>query len=78
MEIHCHVSEASEGLEKMRIKNRGGLERKHYPYAHEAKAHNSLQSIKQGLTNGLTISKVLDYNVYMGEILLLSGAHLEI
>ena len=24
------------GLEKMRFKNRGGLERKHYPYAHEA------------------------------------------
>ena len=78
MGIHCHVSEASEGLEKMRYKNRGGLKGKHYPYAHEAKAHNSLQSIKQGLTNGLTIAKVLDYNVYMGEILLLSGGHLEI
>ena len=37
----------SEGLEKMSFKNRGGLKRKHYPYAHEAKANNSLHSINQ-------------------------------
>ena len=60
-----HVSEASEGLEKMRFKNRGGLKRKHYPYAHEAKADNSLHSIKQRHTIDLTIAKCSDYYIYM-------------
>ena len=52
------------GLEKMRFKNRGGLKRTHYPYAHEAKADNSLHSIKQGHTIGLTIAKVLGLLLY--------------
>ena len=34
-----------------------GLKRKHYPYAHEAKANNSLHSIKQGHTIDLSIAK---------------------
>ena len=42
-----HVSGASESLERMRFKNRGGLKGKHCPYAHEAKANNSLHSINQ-------------------------------
>ena len=67
MEIHCHVSEASEGLEKTRIKNRGGLKGKHYPYAHEANAHKITSINQTRLTNGLTIAKVLDYTIYMGE-----------
>ena len=63
--IPGHVSEASEGLEKMRYKNRGGLKGKHYPYAHEAKAHNSLQSIKQRHTIDLATAKCSDYYIYM-------------
>ena len=58
-QVRGHVSEASEGLEKMRYKNREGLKRKHYPYAHEAKANNSLQSIKPRHTIDLSIAKVL-------------------
>ena len=63
--------EASEGLEKMRCKNRGGLKRKHYPYAHEVKANNSLQSIKQGHTIDLSITKVLGILHLHGGLLLL-------
>ena len=48
----------------MRFKNRGGLKRKHYTYAHEAKANNSLHSIKQGHTIDLTIAKVLRTTVF--------------
>ena len=48
----------------MRFKNRGGLKRKQYPYAHEAKANNSLHSIKQGHTIDLTIAKVLQTTVF--------------
>ena len=72
-QIRGHVSEASEGLEKMRYKNRGGLKRKHYPYAHEAKANNSLQSIKQGHTIDLSIAKVLGLLYLHGGLLLLLG-----
>ena len=43
----------------MRFKNREGSKEKHYPYAHEAKANNSLHSIKQGHAIDLTIAKVL-------------------
>ena len=61
-QIWGHVSEASEGLEKMRYKNRGGIKRKHYPYAHEAKTNNSLHSIKQRHTIDLsTVTKYSDY-----------------
>ena len=70
-QIRGHVSKASEGLEEMRYKNRGGLKRKHYPYAHEAKANSSLQSIKQGHTIDLTIAKVLGLLYLHGELLLL-------
>ena len=41
----------------MSIKNRGVLKRKHYPYAHEAKANNLLYLIKQGHTIDLFIEK---------------------
>ena len=78
MGIHCHVSEASEGLEEKRIKNRGGLKGKHYLNAHEQMHTKSLHSIKQGLTIGLTIAKVLELLCLHGGILLLSGGHLEI
>ena len=70
-QIRGHVSEASVGLEKMRYKNRGGLKRKHYPYAHEAKANNSLHSIKQGHTIDLSIAKVLGLLYLHGGLLLL-------
>ena len=71
-QIRGHVSEASEGLEKMRYKNRGGIKRKHYPYAHEAKANNSLQSSKQRHTIDLTIvTKVLGLLYLHGGLLLL-------
>ena len=62
------------GLEKMRFKNReGSKERKHYPYAHEAKVNISLHSIKQGHTIGLTIvTKVLGlYHIHGGILLLI-------
>ena len=59
------------GLEKMRFKNRGGLKRKHYPYAYEEKSNNSLHSIKQGHTIGLIIAKVLALLNLHGGILLL-------
>ena len=50
----------------MRFKNRGGLKRKHYPYAHEAKANNSLHSNKQTRHSiDLTIAKCSDYYIYM-------------
>ena len=39
--------------------------RKHYPYAHEAKANKSLHSIKQRHTIDLTIAKCSDYYIYM-------------
>ena len=62
------------GLEKMRFKNReGSKERKHYPYAHEAKVNISLHSIKQGHTIGLTIAKVLGLLYLHGGLLLLMG-----
>ena len=70
-QIRGHVSEASVGLEKMRYKKRGGLKRKHYPYAHEAKANNSLQSINQRHTIDLTIAKVLGLLYLHGGLLLL-------
>ena len=70
-QILGHVSKASEGLEKMRYKNRGGLKRKHYPYAHEAKTNNSLQSIKPRHTIDLFIAKVLGLLYLHGGLLLL-------
>ena len=61
------------GLENMRFKNTEGSKEKHYPYAHEAKANNSLHSIKQGRTTGLTIAKVLGLLYLHGGLLLLLG-----
>ena len=55
----------------MRFKNRGGLKGKHYPYAREAKANNSLQSIKQGHTINLFIAKELGLLYLHGGLLLL-------
>ena len=49
----------------------GGLKSRHYPYAHEAKTNNSLQSIKQGHTIDLTIAKVLGLLYLHGGLLLL-------
>ena len=48
----------------MRYKNRGGLKIKHYPYAHEAKANNSLHSISNKVhTNDLNYDyKSIDAN----------------
>ena len=72
-QIRGHVSEASEGLEKMRYKNRGGLKRKHYPYAHETNTIISHQNqFKQGHTIDLaTVTKYSEYYYIHGGILLL-------
>ena len=48
-QIRGHVSEASEGLEKMRIKNRMRSKGKHYPNAHEQCTQNHFIQSNKGL-----------------------------